>query len=475
MSSHANLRRTKIVATIGPATANSGMVERLIRAGMDCARINCSHGVREDLIASIRIVREVQERIDHPVAILADLPGPKLRLGTLPQERLIETGSEVVLTTPGTAAAGELELGFSIDFASVVQVGASVMIDDGRVRLRVLDATPTSCRCEVVTGGVVRSQKGVNFPGTYLPIPSITDRDREMLAMAIDQDVDYVALSFVRRAEDVDELRRLIDQAGGRQRVIAKIEKMEAVEKLDSIIDAADGIMVARGDLGVEIGTADVPMAQKRMIARGRAAGKPVITATQMLESMIERPIPTRAEASDVANAILDGTSAVMLSGETAVGEYPVEAVETMVRIAAAVEPSYAYLESSYDDARLGPRFISDVVGHAACDMAEVIEAAALVVPTVSGETAREVSKHRPRRPIVACTPSIGVRQQLMLDWAVVPLLLEPTHDVETLWRRSVDAVLRAGIAGPGDRVVITSGTNVNRKGATNTILVRTL
>ena len=475
MSNHPSLRRTKIVATIGPATANPEMVERLIRAGMDCARINCSHGVRDDLIASIRIVREVQERIDRPVAILADLPGPKLRLGTLPQERLIETGGEVVLTTPGTASEGELELGFTIDFAAVVQTGASVMIDDGRVRLRVIEATPTRCRCAVLTGGVVRSQKGVNFPGTYLPIPSITDRDREMLAMAIDQDVDYVALSFVRRAEDVDELRRLIDQAGGRQRVIAKIEKMEAVEKLDSIIDASDGIMVARGDLGVEIGTADVPMAQKRMIARGRAAGKPVITATQMLESMIERPIPTRAEASDVANAILDGTSAVMLSGETAVGEYPVEAVETMVRIAAAVEPSYAYLESSYDDARLGPRFISDVVGHAACDMAEVIEAAALVVPTVSGETAREVSKHRPRRPIVACTPSIGVRQQLMLDWAVVPLLLEPTHDVEMLWRRSVDAVLRAGIAGPGDRVVITSGTNVNRKGATNTILVRTL
>ena len=475
MSNHPSLRRTKIVATIGPATANPEMVERLIRAGMDCARINCSHGVRDDLIASIRIVREVQERIDRPVAILADLPGPKLRLGTLPQERLIATGGEVVLTTPGTASEGELELGFTIDFAAVVQTGASVMIDDGRVRLRVIEATPTRCRCAVLTGGVVRSQKGVNFPGTYLPIPSITDRDREMLAMAIDQDVDYVALSFVRRAEDVDELRRLIDQAGGRQRVIAKIEKMEAVEKLDSIIDASDGIMVARGDLGVEIGTADVPMAQKRMIARGRAAGKPVITATQMLESMIERPIPTRAEASDVANAILDGTSAVMLSGETAVGEYPVEAVETMVRIAAAVEPSYAYLESSYDDARLGPRFISDVVGHAACDMAEVIEAAALVVPTVSGETAREVSKHRPRRPIVACTPSIGVRQQLMLDWAVVPLLLEPTHDVEMLWRRSVDAVLRAGIAGPGDRVVITSGTNVNRKGATNTILVRTL
>ena len=475
MSAHPALRRTKIVATIGPATSNAAMIEKLIRAGMDCARINCSHGVRDDLVASIRVVRAVQEAIDHPVAILADLPGPKLRLGMLPEERMIDTGSEIVLASPGSAQPGDLELGFSIDFAAVVQNGAPVMIDDGRVRMRVLDSSSTRARCEVLTGGVVRSQKGVNFPGTYLPIPSITDRDREMLAMAIEQDVDYVALSFVRRAEDVDELRRLVELAGGRQRVIAKIEKLEAVEKLDSIIDAADGIMVARGDLGVEIGTADVPMAQKRMIAKARAVGKPVITATQMLESMIERPIPTRAEASDVANAILDGTSAVMLSGETAVGEYPIEAVDTMVRIAAAVEPSYAYLESSYDAARLGPRFISDVVGHAACDMAEVIEAAAVVVPTVSGETAREVSKHRPRRPIVACTPSMGVRQQLMLDWAVVPLLLEPTQDVETLWRRSVDAVLRAGIAGPGDRVVITSGTNVNRKGATNTILVRTL
>jgi pyruvate kinase len=349
------------------------------------------------------------------------------------------------------------------------------MIDDGRVRLRVVEAMGKRVRCRVETGGLIQSQKGVNLPGSYLPIPSITDRDRELLEHAVRWDVDYVALSFVRRAEDVEDLKRLVQAHGGRQRVIAKIEKLEAIEQLEAIVAVADALMVARGDLGVEIGAAEVPMLQKRLIRMAREAGKTVITATQMLESMIDAPEPTRAEASDVANAILDGTSAVMLSGETAVGSYPVEAVDTMVRIAAAVEPEFAYRDTPFEATRQGPRYISDVVGHAACDMAEVIEAAAIIVPTVSGETAREVSRHRPHRPIVACTPNRDVQRQLMLDWAVVPLALDPTKDVETLWLRSIDAVQRAGIAGPGDRVVITSGTNVNRPGATNTILVQTL
>ena len=322
---------------------------------------------------------------------------------------------------------------------------------------------------------MVSSHKGVNLPGCYLPIPSITERDREHLAFAIEHDVDYLAQSFVRRAEDVEDLKRLIRDHGGRQRLIAKIEKAEAVEQLDAIGAAADGLMVARGDLGVEIGAEDVPLVQKRIIRLGRAAGRPVITATQMLESMISSPSPTRAEASDVANAILDGTAAVMLSGETAVGEYAVEAVQTMVRIALAIEPSLDYLVSAHDRSRLGPRYISDVVGHAACDMAEALGVAAVIVPTVTGESAREVSKHRPRRPIVACTPSPGVQRQLMLDWAVVPLLLEETETVEGLWQASMQAVQTAGLAGPGDRVVITSGTNVNRPGATNTILVQAL
>jgi|KBSMisStaDraftv2_1062788.scaffolds.fasta_scaffold31787_2 pyruvate kinase len=468
-------RRTKIVCTIGPATSEEPMIERLVAAGMDVARVNCSHGDPEELEALVVAVRAVEKRLDRPLAILADLPGPKLRVARLKEPRRVESGDELVLASAGAAGPEDLELGFELDFARVVRPGSPVMIDDGRVRLRVVEALGNRVRCRVETGGLIRAQKGVNLPGSYLPIPSITDRDREMLEHAVRWDVDYVALSFVRRAEDVEDLKRLIQGLGGRQRVIAKIEKLEAIEQLEAIVAVTDALMVARGDLGVEIGAAEVPMLQKRLIRLGREAGKTVITATQMLESMIEAPEPTRAEASDVANAILDGTSAIMLSGETAVGKYPVEAVDTMVRIAAAVEPEFAYRDTPFEATRQGPRYISDVVGHAACDMAEIIEAAAIIVPTVSGETAREVSRHRPHRPIVACTPSLDVQRQLMLDWAVVPLALDPTKDVETLWLRSIDAVQRAGIAGPGDRVVITSGTNVNRPGATNTILVQTL
>jgi pyruvate kinase len=468
-------RRTKIVCTIGPATAEEAMIERLVAAGMDVARVNCSHGTPEELELLVRAVRNVENRLDRPLAILADLPGPKLRVSRLEQPIAVESGDDLVLASAGAASGDDLELGFELDFARVVRPGSPVMIDDGRVRLRVVEALGKRVRCRVETGGLIRSQKGVNLPGSYLPIPSITDRDKQLIEHAVRWDVDYIALSFVRRAEDVEDLKRLIQGHGGRQRVIAKIEKLEAIEQLEAIVAVTDALMVARGDLGVEIGAAEVPMLQKRLIRMGREAGKTVITATQMLESMIDAPEPTRAEASDVANAILDGTSAIMLSGETAVGKYPVEAVDTMVRIAAAVEPEFAYRDTPFEATRQGPRYISDVVGHSACDMAEIIEAAAIIVPTVSGETAREVSRHRPHRPIVACTPSRDVQRQLMLDWAVVPLALDPTKDVETLWLRSIDAVQRAGIAGPGDRVVITSGTNVNRPGATNTILVQTL
>ena len=349
------------------------------------------------------------------------------------------------------------------------------MIDDGRVRLRVVEALGKRVRCRVETGGLIRSQKGVNLPGSYLPIPPITDRDRELrrARRALGRRLRGALVRAARRGRRGSQ--RLVQAHGGRQRVIAKIEKLEAIEQLESIVAVADALMVARGDLGVEIGAAEVPMLQKRLIRMGRDAGKTVITATQMLESMIDAPEPTRAEASDVANAILDGTSAVMLSGETAVGKYPVEAVDTMVRIAAAVEPEFAYRDTPFEATRQGPRYISDVVGHAACDMAEVIEAAAIIVPTVSGETAREVSRHRPHRPDRGLHAEPRRARQLMLDWAVVPLALAPTKDVEQLWMRSLDAVQRAGIAGPGDRVVITSGTNVNRPGATNTILVQTL
>ena len=469
------LRRTKIVATVGPATATPEALTALVQAGVDVFRINFSHGTHPEHERVIALIDSVRTDTERPIAVLADLPGPKLRLGPLAQPRMLVTGTDVVLAAAGEAIDDDLELGFEVDFGKVLKPGRAIMIADGAVRLRAKQARGGRVTCTVEVGGVVSSHKGVNMPGCYLPIPSITERDREHLAFAIEHDVDYLAQSFVRRAEDVEDLKRLIRDHGGRQRLIAKIEKAEAVEQLDAIVAAADGAHGrARRPRGRDRRRGRAARAEAHHPARPR--GRPprdhghADAGVDDLESA-----PTRAEASDVANAILDGTAAVMLSGETAVGEYAVEAVQTMVRIALAIEPSLDYLVSAHDRSRLGPRYISDVVGHAACDMAEALGVAAVIVPTVTGESAREVSKHRPRRPIVACTPSPGVQRQLMLDWAVVPLLLEETETVEGLWQASMQAVQTAGLAGPGDRVVITSGTNVNRPGATNTILVQAL
>ncbi len=423
----------------------------------------------------MRRVHKAQAKAGRPIAILGDLQGPKLRVGKLAEPLELVSGQRVVLAGKGDAVPGDLELGFAIDLSASMPKGREVMINDGLIKLRVVDSHERRVTCDVEIGGLVTSNKGVNLPGAYLPIPSMTEADHAYLDLALDHDVDYVALSFVRRAEDVEDLKRLVRQRRSRARVIAKIEMAEAIEHLEAIVAVADGLMVARGDLGVEIGAADVPLNQKRIIRLGLEAGKPVITATQMLESMIERPEPTRAEASDVANAILDGTAAVMLSGETAAGAWPFAAVETMVKIALAVEPNLHYHDTSYELSRLGSRYIADVVGHAACDIAETLGVSAIVVPTVTGESAREVSKHRPRRPIVAVSPDAGVLQQMALDWAVVPLPLEASDGVEELWRKAADAVMRAGLAGPGDRIVITSGTHVNRPGSTNTILVQAL
>jgi len=469
------LRRTKIVATLGPASDSDEGIEQLARAGVDCFRLNFSHGEPASHIAAIGRIRAVAERLGRPIAVLGDLQGPKLRVARLPAPRRLETGATVTLAGKGDAEEDDLELGFELDLSRHMRRGNDVLIDDGLVKLRVADIVGKRVVCSVEIGGSVSSHKGVNLPGTYLPIPSLTEADLEYLDLALEHEVDFIALSFVRRTEDVEDLKRLIARRGGRARVIAKIEKSEAMEHLDAIIDATDGVMVARGDLGVEIGAAAVPLAQKRIIRLGREAGKPVITATQMLESMVSRPEPTRAEASDVANAILDGTSAVMLSQETAVGEHPIKAVETMVRISQAVEPALAYHDTTVGLSRLGPRYIADVVAHAACDIAETLGVAAIVVPTVTGESAREVSKNRPRRPIVAVSPSAHVLRQLALDWAVVPLLLEEAQGIEDLWAKATDSVMRAGLAGPGDRVVITSGTRVNRAGSTNSILVQAL
>jgi pyruvate kinase len=463
------LRRTKIVATIGPATSSSELVRALVRAGMDAARLNMSHGSHDDHRHRAELVRQVQKEEGRPLALIADLQGPKLRIGRLPAPIELPTGGEITVVGEQHAEDGELPVLPAV-IGDVLQPGHEVLIDDGLVRLRVEEVAERRARCEVVVGGLVKSQKGVNLPGVPLPIPSLTRKDTEDLEFALGLGVDYVALSFVRSAADLRELKRIIEDAGSHAHVIAKIEKAEAIDALDEILECTDAVMVARGDLGVEIGAADVPLLQKRIILMALERGTPVITATQMLESMIEHAEPTRAEASDVANAILDGTSAVMLSAETATGNYPIRAVETMARIAHAVEPSLGY-RHQLPEASEEPT-IGRAMSNAACDLAEAIGAKAMLVPTFTGRTASAVARLRPRRPIVGLSHHQWALQQMALEWGVTPLSVPESTDVEDLWDRSLQAAREAGIVDAGDRVVITAGTAVNMPGSTNVIKV---
>jgi pyruvate kinase len=465
------VRRTKIVATIGPASSTLETIAALIDAGMDGARLNMSHGSLEDHAERARLVREAEAASGRPIALIADLQGPKLRVGDLPVPIALARGTEVVIAGEDGAREGDLPISPNV-LGSVLQPGSDVLIDDGLVRLRVKRVERGRALCDVVVPGLVSPNKGVNLPGVPLPIPSLTAKDVVDLDFALELGVDFVALSFVRAASDVRELRTIVEAKGSSAHVIAKIEKAEAVAVLDEILAEAHAVMVARGDLGVEIGAADVPLLQKRIIARSLEQGKPVITATQMLESMIHQPEPTRAEASDVANAVLDGTSAVMLSGETAVGEFPVDAVATMDRIARAVEPSLGYrheIPAAEDEPTIG-----QAMSNAACDIAEALAAAAILVPTFTGRTASAVARLRPRRPIVAITHHAHSLRHMALEWGVVPIEIPETDDVEDLWDRALDAARRSGVVSLGDRVVITAGTAVNIPGSTNVIKVDT-
>jgi pyruvate kinase len=462
-------RRTKIVATIGPVSENHDTLRALADAGMDGARLNFSHGSHEDMGRRNELIRAVQEEIGRPLCVIADLQGPKLRIGELPEPVLLERGRDVTLVGAEHPEDGSLPVRPAV-IGDVLRPGHDVLIDDGMIRLKVEDVEHGRVHCAVVVGGSVSAHKGVNLPGVPLPIPSLTRKDIVDLEVALSLNVDFVALSFVRSAADVRDLRKLIDAAGSHARVIAKIEKAEAVDMLEAVLVEADGVMVARGDLGVEIGPAAVPLLQKRIILRSLERGKPVITATQMLESMIHQPEPTRAEASDVANAILDGTSAVMLSGETAVGEFPVEAVRTMHVIAREVEPSLGYrhqLPEVGDEPSVG-----NAMSNAVCDLAEALGAAAILVPTFSGRTASMVARLRPRRPIVGLSHHQYALQQMAMEWGVTPLWIPESPDVEDLWNLSIGAAREAGIVQAGDRIVITAGTQVNIPGSTNVIKV---
>ena len=462
-------RRTKIVATIGPASASPEILRGLVDAGVDAFRLNLSHGTHDDHRASAEKVRAVQEETAKPLALIADLQGPKLRIGELTAPRVLLKDEEVLVVGEEHASDGELPVAPAV-IGEVLQPGHDVLIDDGLVRLAVQEVEQGRARCRVVVGGEVKSHKGVNLPGVPIPIPSLTRKDLEDLEFALRLGVDYVALSFVRAAADVRDLQAIIRQHGSPARVIAKIEKAEAVEALEEVLLEADAVMVARGDLGVEIGAATVPLLQKRIILRCLEAGKPVITATQMLESMIEHAEPTRAEASDVANAILDGTSAVMLSAETATGVYPVEAVATMDRIAKAVEPSMGYRHQMPEPGE--QTTVGRAMSNAACDLAETLGARAILVPTFTGRTASAVARLRPHRPIVALSHHQTSVQQMALEWGVTPVLMPETENVEDLWARSLELARKSGAVDPGDRVVLTAGTAVNLPGSTNVIKV---
>jgi pyruvate kinase len=464
-------RRTKIVATIGPASAGDQALARLIEAGMDGARLNFSHGSREEHGERARRVRAAQAEAGRPLALIADLQGPKLRIGELSGPVDLEVGQAVVVAGEESARGDDLPVAPAA-LGSVLEPHHDVLVDDGLVRLRVESVDDGRAFCRVITGGIVQPHKGVNVPGVSLPVPSLTAKDLADLEFALELGVDYVAQSFVRSRADVAALRAKIEAAGSQAWIIAKIELKEAVDALDDILDEADAVMIARGDLGVEIGAAEVPLLQKRIILGALERGKPAITATQMLETMVHRPEPTRAEASDVANAILDGTSAVMLSAETAIGEYPVQAVETMARIARAVEPSLGYrhqLPGAAEEPTVGR-----AMSNAACDLAEALAAKAILVPTFTGRTASAVARLRPRRPIVALTHVVISLQHMAIEWGVTPLEIPESSDVEDLWRHSIDAAREAGIVDAGDRVVLTAGTAVNIPGSTNVIKVDT-
>src|SRR5919204_6054273 len=453
-------RRTKIVATMGPASATLETLAALVNAGMDAARLNLSHGTHDDHAERARLVRDVEKEVGRPLALIADLQGPKLRIGELDEPVTLARGESITVVGEQRSKDGELPVSPAV-IGDVLKAGHEVLIDDGLVRLHVEKVERGRARCAVVEGGVVSAHKGVNLPGVPLPIPALTQKDVDDLEFALRElDVDFVALSFVRSAADVRDLHDLIEQAGSQARVIAKIEKAEARDALDDVLGETDAVMVARGDLGVEIGPAMVPLLQKRIIQKALERGKPVITATQMLESMVQHAEPTRAEASDVANAILDGTSAVMLSGETAVGEYPVQAVQTMDRIARAVEPSLGYrhqIPEKTDDPTIG-----NAMSNAACDLAEALGAAAILVPTFTGRTASAVARLRPRRPIVALTHKRWSVHQMAVEWGVTPLWIPEAKNVEDLWTRSIEAAKESGLVDSGDTVVITAGGGGN-------------
>ena len=467
------MRKTKIVCTLGPATDSDGVLREMLESGMNVARFNFSHGSHEEHKRRLDALKALREELGLPVAAMLDTKGPEVRLRSFADGAVaLKTGGEFTLTTRDVAGDERICSVTYADLPGDVKPGNTILLDDGLVRLTVLETTSTDIRCRVENDGVMKNNKGVNVPGIRLSMPYMSQRDREDILFGVEQGFDFIAASFVRTAADVREIRRLLDEAGSSIQIIAKIENQEGVSNLTEILSVADGIMVARGDMGVEIDFTEIPIIQKDMIAQCMDAGKPVITATQMLDSMVENPRPTRAEITDVANAIYDGTSAIMLSGGAAAGKYPVDAVKTMDAIARRTEADINYakrMRNLTGSARLS---IAAATAHAACTTALDIGADAIITVSQSGATARLVSRFRPGSTVVACLLSDQVRRQMALYWGVVPLLMPYAQNTDQLIDFAVRAAEEAGLVKQGDLVVLTAGVPVGVSGTTNMIKV---
>jgi len=450
------MRRTKIVVTLGPASSSPEIIRRLVVAGMDVARLNFSHGSHEEHARQIASLRAISKELDTPVTILQDLQGPKIRVGQIPTGETILVPNAIVTLVPEADFAGR-EAAIPLDYAHLAEnakAGMRVLLDDGLLELEIMEVAGRAVRCRVVEGGVLRSRKGVNFPNLTLPLPSLTEQDMRDVEFGLAHDVDWISLSFVRTAADVRTLKELIASKGASKPVIAKIEKPEAVENLEEILREVSGVMVARGDLGVEVSPEKVPMLQKHIIEKCNRMGLPVITATQMLESMIHDPRPTRAEASDVANAIIDGTDAVMLSGESAIGNFPVRAVEMMVRIASEVEAAIAFKSYPASDPT-----DAHALSEAATAIANVVTLRAIVVLTTTGYTARFVAAERSKTPLIALTTDAGAYHSLNLFWGVKPLLVEGIRGTFEELIAQTESTLRARrLLASGDKILVIGG-----------------
>ena len=472
MPSPKNPRRTKIVATVGPATLTPDTLRQLIKAGATTLRINFSHGTQQDHQKAIRLIRQTAFELDQPVGILQDLQGPKIRLGKFASGKInLKKGDPYILTSRQVECNQEISYVSYEKLAQEIPENATILLDDGKVEMQVekIDQANQNLHCRVVVGGDLSSNKGVNFPGVFLSVKALTKKDREDLMFGLDQGVDWIALSFVRNPQDILEIKDLISSAGKSIPVIAKIEKHEAIEQMDAILSLCDGVMVARGDLGVELPAEDVPILQKRLIMTANRLGIPIITATQMLDSMVNNPRPTRAEVSDVANAILDGTDAVMLSNETAVGNYPVEAVETMATIACRIE-----LEQQTNNLKFkrSKRSITHAISAAVGQIASQLDAAAIMTLTKTGATARNVSKFRPKTPILAITPHVYVSRRLQLVWGVKPLLVLDLSSTTQTFQAAINVAQEKNWLFAGDLVVMTAGTLQGVAGSTDLIKV---